>query len=170
MLKVGDIDWKSYDNNKNIIRAGIIPVTEEKGIIFFAFGVDFNIASLGDFGGHKEIIDTDLLDTAIREYREESLNVFGTITRESLKNCLVMEGDETVEILYPVDPPFYSYTEKFNSMVLGQKHHEVQNVVWLSRRQLLNVIDSQHASFAGTKIYHMYDRIHNCLSKYRNIL
>jgi len=165
MKQVSEIDWK-----QNYIRAGIIPYTEQNGILFFAFGLDCNIASLGDFGGHYEPSDNDLLDTAIREYREESLNVFGSITRDSLKNCYAFEGPETIEILLHVTPPFYQYTEIFNNIIKDHKQHEIQNIIWLSRRQLLNVIDSQEASFAGTKIYHMYNRIYDCLLKYRNYL
>jgi hypothetical protein len=170
MKQVKDVDWSKYKNNPKIIRAGIIPFLEQNGVLFFAFSVDFNIASLGDFGGHFEPTDTDLLDAAIREYREEALNVFGLITRDSLKDCYVLEGDETVEILMYINPPFYQYTELFNSMVIGQKEHEVQNVVWLSKQQLLRVIDSQQASFAGTKIYHMYHRVYDCLLKNRHFL
>ena len=188
MKRIFEIDWKNLNNHNldnhnldnhnlnnhnltnNYIRAGIIPYTIQNNIIFFAFSIDNNIACLGDFGGHYEDIDNDLLDTAIREYTEESLNVFGYLNREFLKDCFVIEGPETIEIFVFVSPPFYQYTERFNNMIVGNKQHEVQNIIWLSRRQLLNLIDNQEISFDGVKIYHMYTRLYDCLKTYRNYL
>jgi hypothetical protein len=168
MKRVSHIDW-SVKNYPNVIRAGIIPYVQQSHILFFAFSIDSNIASLGDFGGHYDPTDCDLLDTAIREYREEALNVFGIVTRDSLKDCYALIGLETIEILLPVPPPFYQYTQNFNSMIIGQKNHEVQNIVWFSLKQLLVVIDNQEGSFAGTKLFHMYTRLHQCLLQNRNI-
>jgi hypothetical protein len=151
-------------------RAGIIPFCVQNNVIFFAFGVENGVAALADFGGHREKYDTDLLDTAIREYREESLNVFGIFTRDNLLSCFVLEGKDTLEFLVKVNPPIYYYTKTFQTMVGDNSEHEVQSIVWLSRRQLFNALDSQQNSYQGTKIFHMYDRIHDTLSSYRHLL
>ena len=69
------MDWKS----PQLIRAGIIPVLlEDKGSLNgnYIFGVDAHYNTLIDLGGHREVYDYDVLDTALRELREESL---GTI-------------------------------------------------------------------------------------------
>lgn len=163
MRKVSDIDWK----NPKFIRAGIIPFVEENSVRFFAFSIGNIIADIGDFGGHKEKGDSDALDTAIREYREEALNIFGEITRDMLQDCYALEGSDTVEILLPVTGPFYKYTEKFHNLIGTNTDHEVQSIIWLSRRQLLTAIDSQYEQYMGTKIYHMYDKIQKviCLNR-----
>lgn len=159
MKRVRDINWK----DRKFIRAGIIPFVEEKGVRFFAFGVENGVAAIGDFGGHREKKDIDGLDAAIREYQEEALNVFGEINRDMLQDYYAIEGNDTVEILLPVPGPFYKYTEKFNNLVGANTDHEVQTIIWLSRRQLLTAIDSQEEEYMGTKIYHMYDKIRNTI-------
>lgn len=164
--RVRDMSW----NNRKYIRAGIIPMIEQNGVRFFAFGVENGVAAIGDFGGHVERHDRDALDAAIREYREESLNVFGEITREMLQDCYVLDGVDTAEILFPVVGPLYQYTKRFNELVGDNLQHEVQSVIWMSRRQLLTALDSQEYAFEGTKIYHMYGKIRDVIHANRDMI
>jgi hypothetical protein len=166
LRRVRDINW----NDRKFIRAGVIPVTEQGGIKFFAFGVENGVAAIGDLGGHRENKDRDALDSAIREYQEEGLYVFGDITREMVQDCFVLEGTDTAEILFPVAPPLYQYTEKFRQLVGNNSDHEVQSIIWLSRNQLLLAIDSQEASFDGTKIFHLYSRIRDVVHLNRDAI
>ncbi|CAH6418468.1 Hypothetical protein HVR_LOCUS167 [uncultured virus] len=166
LKQVKNIDW----NNRKYIRAGVIPFVQRGEIRFFGFGVENGVAAIGDFGGHYENKDRDLLDTAIREYNEEAFQVFGELNREMLQNCYVLEGNDTLEILLPVRDPFYQYTQKFHELVGSNIEHEVQSIVWLSRRQVLTAIDSQESAYEGTKIYHMYSRIRDTLHKNREFL
>jgi len=166
MKRVRNINW----NNPKFIRAGIIPFVEEKGIKFYAFGIENGVAAIGDFGGHREKKDIDALDSAIREYEEEALNVFGEINRDMLQDCFAIEGIDTVEILLPVPGPFYQYTKKFNNLVGANTDHEVQTVIWLSKRQLLTAISSPEESYMGTKIYHMYNRVRDTIQSNREYI
>lgn len=163
LKKVSETDW----NNKKYIRAGIIPYIEEKGIRFYAFGLENCFATIGDFGGHKEKRDHDALDTALREYVEESLNVFGILTRDKVKDCVVIDGKDTAEILVPVEGPMFQYSNKFKQLIGSNPLHEVQNIVWLSRKQLLLAIDSQGEKYEGTKPYLMYGRIRDTIDMNR---
>ena len=167
---VRDINW----NDHKYIRAGIIPIIDQGGVRFFGFGIENGVAAIGDFGGHREKIDNDALDTAIREYSEEALDVFGTFTREMLQDFYVIEGVDTVEILVPVHGPLYKYTEAFREILRlrlsDNINHEVQSIIWLSRRQLLTAIDSQEISFDGVKIYHMYNRIRDTIHLNRDVI
>ena len=162
--RVRDMNW----NDPKYIRAGIIPVVEQHGVRFYGFGLDNNVGQLGDFGGHYEHVDADLLDTAIREYEEESLNVFGVLTRDLLQDCVVLDGTDTIEILVPVPPPFYAYTQRFRAMITTNTEHEIQDIVWLSAKQVITAIDSQQATHQQTKLYHMYTRIHDVLRRNRD--
>lgn len=164
--RVRDVNW----NDPKFIRAGIIPIIDQGSVRFFGFGVENGVAAIGDFGGHKEKIDKDLLDAAIREYSEEALNIFGEITREMLQDYYVIEGVDTVEILIPISGSLYQYTEAFRSLVGDNIFHEVQDLIWLSRRQLLTAIDSQEISFDGVKIYHMYNRIRDTVHLNRDFI
>ena len=159
MLRVRDINWQ----DKKYVRAGIIPVVHMRGILFFGFGVENGVGAIADFGGHRERSDKDALDTAIREYEEEALNVFGKLIRDQMQDYFVLDGTDTAEILVPIDPPFYKYTEKFAALLGNNPEHEVQSIIWLSRRQLLTAVDSQQIGYEGTKIYHMYDRIRDVI-------
>lgn len=163
--RVSDINW----NDPKYIRSGFIPVSIKNNILFFGFGIG-QLGDIADFGGHREDVDRDTLDTAIREYREESLNVFGEITRHSVQNCIALIGQDTIEILLPVKLPFYKYTEDFHKIINGNTSHEVQSIVWLSKQQLLIAIDSQSEEFAGTNIYYMYDKIRITLDRNRDII
>ena len=166
LRRVREINW----NDRKYIRAGIIPVSEQGGVKFFAFGVENGVAAIGDLGGHREKKDIDALDAAIREYEEEGLNVFGKITRDMLQDCFVLDGVDTAEILFPVAPPLYQYTERLHQLVGDNINHEVQSIIWLSRRQLLTAIDSQEASFEGTKIFHFYNRIRDVVHLNRDAI
>lgn len=166
LKRVREVNW----NDRKYIRAGIIPVTQQGGVKFFAFGVENGVAAIGDLGGHREKKDMDALDSAIREYQEEGLNVFGEINREMLQEFFVLEGVDTAEILLSVAPPLYQYTEKFHQLVGDNINHEVQSIIWLSRRQLLTAIDSQEASFEGTKIFHLYNRIRDVVHLNRDAI
>lgn len=164
--RVRDVDW----TNPKYIRAGIIPICVQGEIRFFAFGVENGVAAIGDFGGHREKKDRDALDAALREYQEEALEVFGELNRDLVQNYYVLEGADTVEILLPVAPPFYQYTERFHQLVGNNTDHEVQSIIWLSRRQLLTAVDSQESAFSGTKIYHMYNRIRDVIHSNRDLI
>ena len=166
MKLVSEVNW----NDPRFIRAGVIPFVEVRGVRFFAFGVENGVGAIGDFGGHRENKDRDALDAAIREYEEEALNVFGKIDRDMVQNYYAIEGTDTVEILLPVPGPFYQYTEIFNQLVGSNTEHEVQTVIWLSRRQMLTAVDSQEESHRGTKIYHMYGRIRDTIHANRDYI
>lgn len=159
---VKDINW----NNNKYIRAGIIPIIIQGGIKFYGFGIEEKIASIGDFGGHRETKDKDALDTAIREYSEEALDVFGKLNREMLQELEVLDGVDTAEILLPLTGDMYQYTILFREIlekIPNNNKHEVQNVIWLSREQLLKAIDCPHLAVDGIKLYHMYYRIRDTL-------
>lgn len=169
MYKVREINL----NDNRYIRGGIIPITTVNDINFYGFGMNNRNSDICDFGGHKETMDNDILDAAIREYREESLNVFGEISRDTLYDCYVLEGNDTVEILYPIRGNFIEYTKEFNSYIKNVPDHEVQSIIWLTYKQMFHIIDNEKGetgTFAGVNIFKFYNRIAACLNLYRNII
>ena len=137
------------------VRAGIIPYQIIGKHIVFAFGLDGNNNSIVDFGGHIEKIDQDLIETAIREYSEESFNVFGSLTRQRLTGCDILQGHDTIEILYPVNCNIYQISKLFKQLASANYNHETRNIVWLTLNQVKIICDS--------KYYPMYYRIYNTL-------
>lgn len=148
--------------DKNFIRSGIIPINNVNGTLFFAFGVDTSTGKLTDFGGHREYQDYDLLDTALREYREESYETFGLLDRETIKNLHIIIGYDTFDILLPINGDLDIYRETFSQRVLKDPEPEISNIVWLSRRQLLRLLESSPQVF--------YDKIYLTLKKNINSL
>lgn len=163
MLRVRDVDWDI--SLQRFIRAGIIPYFVKNNTIFFGFGLDAATAGIGDFGGHVEAKDTDVLDAAIREYQEESLSIFGDLNREILQDCFVLIGPETAEILLPVNKNAMEYCTKFRELIRDNPEHEVQEIIWLTKEQISKIIDNQNFEFAGTQPYSIYYRIADCISE-----
>lgn len=159
MQRVKDFNW---NKNGNFKRAGIIPYIENNGVRFYAFGIENHIAAMCDFGGHIEDDDYDILDSAMREYHEESFSIFGDLTRENLQNSFVINSNESIEILYKVNGNMFDYVKKFHDK-LTDRNHEIQNIVWLSRRQLITVIDNQDFIIDDIRIFHFYNKVHQVL-------
>lgn len=71
--------FKKFRNIKftyNLKRIGIIPYVKENRKIYFCMGLDKRHKELTDFGGFKIKSDTSILDTANRELKEETNNLF----------------------------------------------------------------------------------------------
>lgn len=163
-MRIEDIN----SNDKKYIRAGIIPFIRYQNSKIYAFGLGNVTGDICDFGGHKDCEDNDLIDTAIREYNEESFGIFGNFNRESLKNSEVIDGVDTIEILVEVNGNISDYNRRFKNILNNNYNHEIQDIIWLSKKQLLVAIDSEDIQKDGVKIFHMYSKIRNVLSINRN--
>jgi hypothetical protein len=64
-------------------RGAVIPWTVWNDRIWYFFGIDNQFKSICDFGGGLEPSDGSLTKTALREWAEESLEVFKPYVRES---------------------------------------------------------------------------------------
>lgn len=160
MKQVKNVDW----NDPRLIRSGIIPYyVTNSGIVLYAFGVEEKVAGLCDFGGHKENIDIDCLDSALREYDEECLSIFGRLDRQIVQDCFVLEGIDTNEILVKVSNTIspFSYSYHFYQLIKGNTKHEIQQIIWLTTDQLVFFL--HHPEI---KMFYMYYRIRKTLLKY----
>ena len=61
-------------------RAGVIPYTFSKGVIYYCLGLDAKYKELTDFGGGIKKKDFDNSTAALRELQEESSNLFQNVT------------------------------------------------------------------------------------------
>lgn len=165
-MYVSHINW----NDPKYIRAGIIPFTVCRNVTYYAFGLEPHIASLGDFGGHIEPSDSDGLDAALREYSEEALDVFGSINRNSVKDCHVLAGIDTAEILLPVTGRMYDYTYTFRKIIGNDRQHEVQDIIWLNKNQVLQAIDNPELQVERIKLFCMYQKIYDTLALNRSFI
>lgn len=72
-------------------RAGIILYTKINNIIYFGVGVDNNTKEYTDFGGGIQYQkDGNVIAGAIREFTEETLQIFGQLEYHDVKDCLAL--------------------------------------------------------------------------------
>lgn len=157
------------DKNKRYIRAGIIPYVTHNNERYYAFGLSSHNGSIFDFGGHREPEDVDLVETAVRELREESLEVFGdSITYDQIieNDYHVIDGLDssnpigTLEILVPVNVKMYDIMLRFQQLVSNDQNPELVNIVWLSESQLRDIYRVQHPIvFGHVQPFHTYYRL-----------
>src|SRR5690606_11776745 len=92
LSNVNEVDWKDLNDQLNdpenskfyygttklkIYRASIIPYVKYKDMFFFCLTLESHISDVSDFGGaYDKTSDKNLLQTAVREFNEESYNIF----------------------------------------------------------------------------------------------
>lgn len=85
-------------------RGGCIIYTVVDGITYFGLGLDSKTHDLTDFGGGINYkTDTNVITGALREFQEETLGIFGTITIDDINDCLVIYDNHNLIIFIHVD-------------------------------------------------------------------
>lgn len=143
---------------QKIERAGIIPYTKTRKGLFFWFGVDPS-KDLTDFGGRSIRSDQDFLKTAVREFQEESLGVFGEIDMKGLFKSLCVYDGKMVIIFYQLrhEPCFLH--SSFDNLVKYEKRVEVENLFCVNQEKMVSLVKK------GQTRQRLYDRVRESLSK-----
>jgi hypothetical protein len=128
--------------------------------------VETGIASLSDFGGHIEESDGDALHAALREYSEESYDVFGQLTPESVADCYVLEGSSTNEILLPVPPLPLDYSQEYRRLALLDNNAEADDIAWLTLDQVQLLYTDSTLAVDGIKLWLSYSPVIDTLQQY----
>lgn len=117
-------------------RAGVIIYTVHNEITYFGLALDSRTHDLTDFGGtiiYK--IDKNVITGALREFEEETLNIFETITFEDIKSYPVIydKNNLIIFIHLNIDPDLISksFNEKYKS-VINSEIPEVCSITWLT--------------------------------------
>lgn len=130
-------------------RGGIIPylTTEVAGFpqTFYCLGLDYSSGNITDFAGKREYQrDRDIIDTSLREFQEETLRVFGNLTREDLirRRSTVIYDHQSVAILVPFTNLDMlriadNYLRSTRSL---RKEPELSMLIWLNDHQLRTAI------------------------------
>jgi len=138
---------KQLDLTKNRIRrAGVVVYSVIGDEIYFGLGVDSKHSEITDFGGSVENRDKDAIDGAIREFREESLNAFGNLTRSMISNCFVMHDASTLIVFVHLSIDPQEVSNRFELARRTAKTPEVDAIVWLSKDQLQSEINKEKDS------------------------
>jgi hypothetical protein len=122
--------------------------------IYFGLGVDWKSGDLTDFGGFAEYYDNGYggfdktaLDTALREFEEESLGVFGKPTKQQLNDSTVIYTRQTMILIVTMNTitDMYSVQQKFKQLICDKDYHEMQNLVWLSSDLFYKLLKRDYA-------------------------
>jgi hypothetical protein len=143
---------------RSILRGGVIPYVIEGGETFFCFGLDREHTELTDFGGKIEHGEMPLKG-ALREWREESLNVFENYELDNDTDIIIynskmmilfklIKGDRNIlsnnfNEKYENECAEASEREKRN---LGFKYPEVEELVWVSKNDLIEMVNKNFGS------------------------
>ena len=152
---VKNIDWEKEKQT----RAGVIPYIKRDGQLYFNLAKDAKYGSLTDCGGGKNTGDNTILNTAIREWTEESLGIYGhnnpnaliNINDEKLNNSICIRSDNMIIIMIELDSDINmeNITTEFN--LRSQKEFELENseLVWLDHTSFYKAIKER----IGPKFY-----------------
>lgn len=139
------VDIVSDMNDKHDIhRAGIIPyIRLDNGNVWYCLGIDDKSGDLSDFGGGVEKRDKGNYQlTAIREFDEETLGVFGTLSIRDIYNSYVIFYAHTAIIFLRINldiESFKYYQEEFKLRRDGlHKQTEMRDIAWISNDHILS--------------------------------
>lgn len=145
-------------------RCGVILYTVVDGKTFFGLGVDSRTHDLTDFAGGVDNNDDNLVSAALREFNEETLEIFDDLTVKDVNHCAVIHDQKNLIIfvrteLHPelISRTFnqrYRHLDEHFSAICRKFKPEVCGITWLTWEQL------QHA-YRETQI--IFSRVKNFL-------
>jgi|DewCreStandDraft_4_1066084.scaffolds.fasta_scaffold02053_33 hypothetical protein len=162
------VDW----SDGKFRRGGILPYTVIDGVRLYCFALDSSSADLTDFGGRRDRRDKDILETALREFYEESLGVFGNIRYSDLLNLeaiytRVDEDRYTMMLLLPVNvTDLIEPGEEFSRRAAEHIDHENRALVWLTQGQVLRVLDLDQKIINREVLFIIYPPVRILLENY----
>jgi hypothetical protein len=152
----------------DIHRAGIIPWKKEGDDVWFIFGLDAISGDITDFGGtHEYIKDNNLIETAIREYREEVYNAPDIKYSDVYKSMGIMNKPaKTFEIF----PEYRSKWPQMYSTFLKERSKddkfEVIDILILNKKQLMIMLGNGESNSK----FSFYTKIYHVLSKHKDVI
>jgi len=125
---VGEVNWA----NSCPKRAGII-LYDEKGLYL---GVDSYTKELTDFGGEINYINEDTISGSIREYKEETLKTFPSLSWFDIFNAKVVLSDSIVIFLVRVYEDLTPLIKDFNKKKIGKRMLELSDILYIRREDI----------------------------------
>ena len=150
-----------------VYRCGVIPYIVLKGKVYFCMGRDSKSQDITDFGGGLSMKrDKTPIRAAVRELKEESLNIFKR-TSKDVMSCLCVYNNSSLIVFVNVGYSSYNMSVKkfkLSYKNLNESECEMDNIIWLDVDQLNTYIQEN-------KIYTLTsDLIKNKLEHISSIL
>jgi len=155
-----------------IRRGGIIPYIKLNRQTLFLFGISEIHAYISDFGGTRDDTDNDIIETALREYNEETFGCLIDIKREDIiKSKYIIgptgyHGDEICVLFliqFPKTIPLFSKISEFRDRnVPGD---ETKGLAILNSRQLNIALKRSNERIEGTRLFFFHPKVRPILKK-----
>ena len=154
-------------------RAGVILYTVENGQIYYGLGLDSEYLELTDFAGSVSRKDRDAVEAALREFREETLDIFGELPREqTLRGTALWDGKNLVLLVRCLSNRSL-VSALFRARCTLAKKPEVKEILWFSAQELVSLLEidpdsrgqrSEDSCQASSPCaYNMYKRVREFL-------
>ncbi len=121
-------------------RAGIIVYTIVDGKIYFCMGKDSEYDSYTDFAGGVRYSVENVISAAVREFNEESLQVFGDIEPEKIQESICLYSNSMLTIFLNVRCDLSDIINNFQKKVRYEDQPEIKEINWLSRTQFFRIV------------------------------
>jgi hypothetical protein len=132
-----------------ISRAGIIPIIKRGKYKFYGLGLDQGSGDITEFAGRKDPEDRDLLETALRELEEESLEVI-PVTREMVEkqnNDVLFDFASCIFLVEINNKNMMDLVNEFNEKIQEKKkrREKIENglLFWVTEGQLRSLLAIQ---------------------------
>ncbi len=142
---------------KSITRSGIIPYMNTKNGLLFMLGIDAKSGDISDFSGTVNAkYDVDPINTAIREFDEETLSIFFKLRRNELMDCICC-GDKTNMIIFiPMKLDQEVISNSFEKKWTNTS--EMNDIIFCYEQTFINMISYLSDTFT------MYERIQKVIT------
>lgn len=137
----------------SVTRAGVIVyrVIDIINGVHLLLGVDRKHKELTDFGGGvSKKKDKNPIETALREFNEETLGIFGQLTIKDIKDSLAFINQQMMVIMIHMPVNLEKTVKTFEKNLV--KHTEISDLVWISLQELEDIINNK-------SVYIMYERL-----------
>lgn len=122
----------------NVRRAGVILYTQLRNEIWFGLGIDRLSKDITDFGGSRELRDRNAIETACREFYEESLGIYGIFPYDAVQNLKCVYNKRSLIIFIPVIVNPKTAVRSFKCMV--KNTDEISGLIWLTRENFMKMV------------------------------
>jgi len=147
-------------------RAGVIMYTVHQGLTYFGLGIDTRSHDLTDFGGTVMYqLDQDVINGALREFQEETLEIFEPLTSVQIAECPVVYDLRNLIIFVHLNVSPNRVSQRFlkehREIVLRDSYPpEICGITWLTWAEFKEAIAQKGILFS---------RIQKFLSKARDL-
>lgn len=154
-------------------RAAVVPYIFKNGVLYFLLGVDSQYGELTDFGGGVKggIRKETSLAAALREFREESDEVFGDIyfdVNDTATKVAVLE-DRMCTLFLPLEKRWHIDAPKLfeerrddpeRRRTRKKSHKEVKELLWFTEDEFSRLLRPRNDKMWG-RIKNFYRRNYN---------